>query len=112
MMDEPDLLEKIRRINAELMARFPGGDDPYQIATRLLEEAGELAAQINHFEASGVKRAKHGEPDPMKLAKEVQDVIRCALQIARHYGIEAELAASVDRSYRQLLEGTLTQRYD
>ncbi len=111
-MNEPELLEKIRRINAGLMARFPGGDDPYQMATRLLEEAGELAAQINHFESSGVKRAKHGEPDPMKLAKEVQDVIRCALQIAHHYGIEAELAASVDRSYRQLLEDTLTQRHD
>jgi NTP pyrophosphatase (non-canonical NTP hydrolase) len=111
-MDEPDLLTKIRRINLELQARFPGGHDPFQMATRLLEEAGELAAQINHFENSGVKRAKHGEPDPMKLAKEVQDVIRCALQIADHYGIDAELAASVDRSYRQLQDGILTKRYD
>jgi NTP pyrophosphatase (non-canonical NTP hydrolase) len=111
-MNEPDLLTKIRRINQELQARFPGGHDPFQMATRLLEEAGELAAQINHFENSGVKRAKHGEPDPMKLAKEVQDVIRCALQIAGHYGIEAELAASVDRSYRQVQDGSLTQRYD
>ncbi len=111
-MDELDLLEKIRRINDGLLARFPGGDNPFQMGTRLLEEAGELAAQINHFEGSGVKRAKLGEPDPMRLAKEVQDVIRCALQIAGYYGIEAELAASVDRSYRQLLDDTLTQRYD
>jgi NTP pyrophosphatase (non-canonical NTP hydrolase) len=111
-MRELTLLDKIRAINQELQARFAGGNDPYQMATRLLEEAGELAAQINHFEGSGVKRAKHGEPDPMKLAKEVQDVIRCALQIADHYGIDAELAASVERSYRQVLDGSLTQRYD
>jgi NTP pyrophosphatase (non-canonical NTP hydrolase) len=111
-MDEPNLLDKIRQINAGLLAAFPNGNNPFQMATRLLEEAGELAAQINHFEGSGVKHAKHGKPDPMQLAKEVQDVIRCALQIAGHYGIDAELAASVDRSYRQLQDGSLTQRHD
>jgi len=49
--------------------------------TRLLEEAGEPAQQINHFENTGIKRAKHGEPSKAKPAKEVQDVLRCVLRV-------------------------------
>ncbi len=95
-----------------MRAAFGEADSPFEIATRLLEEAGELAAQINHFEDSGVKRAKHGEPDRLALAKEVQDVIRCALQVADYYDLDAELAASVEKSYQQHLENVLTERFD
>jgi NTP pyrophosphatase (non-canonical NTP hydrolase) len=49
-----------------------------------------------------VKNQKHGEPDKAKLAKEVQDVLRCALQIAQYYGIEPELEASIEKSYQRV----------
>lgn len=86
-----------------LQRRFPQGNEPYQIMTRLLEESRELAQQINHLEGSGVKREKWGQPDRAKLAKEVQDVLRCALQVAHHYGIEGELRASIANSYGRLI---------
>lgn len=95
-------MEKLYKITHGLMERFPDGNDPFQMITRLAEECGELAAEINHFEGSGVKQQKLGEPDTMKLAKEVMDVLRCALTLAIHYGIETELAASMERSYGQL----------
>lgn len=62
------MLDKLRTINENLRRRFPDGDDPFRTMTRLLEECGELAEQVNYFEDSGVKRAKHGEPDRAKLA--------------------------------------------
>ena len=96
------IMEKLYQITHGLMKRFPDGNDPFQMVTRLAEECGELAAQVNHFEAGGVKRQKLGEPDTIKLAKEVQDVLRCALTLAVHYGIEAELAASIEQSHRRL----------
>ena len=71
---------------------------------RLLEEAGELAEQVNHFEGSGVKHEKHGEPDKAKLAKAVQDVMRCALQIVTYYSIEKELEASIEKAYQRVKE--------
>lgn len=37
---------------------FPKGVEPYQMATRLLEECGEVAAEINLWEDSGIKRKK------------------------------------------------------
>jgi NTP pyrophosphatase (non-canonical NTP hydrolase) len=67
--------------------------------TRLLEECGELAQQVNHFEASGIKHQKHGEPDKTKLAKEVMDVLRAAYQVALYYDIEQELQNTIEQSY-------------
>lgn len=93
------MLEPLWAITHDLNRRFPDGNTPYQIMTRLLEEAGELAQQVNHFENSGVKRAKHGDPDPTHMAKEIKDVIRCALQIALYYGIETEVEATFAQSY-------------
>lgn len=72
------------------------------MVTRLAEECGELAAEVNHFEGSGVKAEKHGPPDKAKLAKEVRDVVIMALQIAAYYGVEAELDQIIEQSYQQL----------
>jgi NTP pyrophosphatase (non-canonical NTP hydrolase) len=92
-----------------LMRRFPAGNEPYRIMTRLLEECGELAQQVNHFENSGVKQEKYGRPDKAKLAKEVMDVLRAALQIAIYYEIEAVLDDSIQKSYQLMIqEGLLT----
>lgn len=113
MTQKLTLFDKLNIINETLRRAFPqGSHDPFQIMTRLAEEVGELAAQVNHFEDSGVKRAKHGEPDRMTLAKEVQDVLRCALQIVDQYELDAELAASVENSYRQARTNILTKRFD
>ena len=105
-MQEQDYFETVYRIVDGLNERFPAGDTPFQIMTRLCEEAGELAKAVNHFEGTGVKTQKYGEPNRSELAKEVQDVLRAALSIARYYSIEEELRASIDESYRKLeIEG-------
>jgi len=84
-MAETDLFTKLKLVNAGLRRRYPRGNDPFQIMTRLLEECGELAEQVNLFEDIGIKRTKLGEPDRAKMAKEVMDVLRCALQVADYY---------------------------
>jgi NTP pyrophosphatase (non-canonical NTP hydrolase) len=102
-MERPDSFEQLYRIVDGLNVRFPGGDEPFRIVTRLCEEAGELASAVNHFEGTGVKMSKHGSPDPQVLAKEIQDVLRAALALARHYGVEERLRVSIDENYRRLL---------
>jgi NTP pyrophosphatase (non-canonical NTP hydrolase) len=102
MNTQPDMMQQLMAVSAGLARRFPDNNGPFEIMTRLLEECGELAEQVNHFEGTGVKREKHGEPDKAKLAKEVQDVLRCALQIAQYYGIEQELEVSIENSYQRL----------
>jgi NTP pyrophosphatase (non-canonical NTP hydrolase) len=94
---------------AKALDRRFSNKDPYQAMTRLLEECGELAQQVNHFEGAGVKRQKHGEPDKTHLAKEIQDVITCALQIMMYYQVEDEFdAAAQSRLQRVIDEGWIT----
>jgi NTP pyrophosphatase (non-canonical NTP hydrolase) len=102
-MNDDDNLEKLYRIVDRLNNRFPNGNDPFQIITRLCEEAGELAKEVNHFQGTGVKVQKHGAPNRAKLAKEVQDVLCAALNVARYYDIEDELRLSIDKYYEKLV---------
>jgi NTP pyrophosphatase (non-canonical NTP hydrolase) len=101
-MDLPDYFDRLYCAVDGYNKKYPNGNTPFQIVARLCEEAGELASAVNHFEDTGIKRQKHGEPDKDALAKEVQDVIRTALSIARYYGIEQELKESIDYTYQRL----------
>lgn len=96
--------EKLELINLDLDRQFPAGDNPFQMMTRLLEEAGELAEQVHIFEGSGAKPNKHGVPDPIKMAKEVQDVIGCALQVAAHYGIMPQVKQGIDFRFQKRVD--------
>jgi NTP pyrophosphatase (non-canonical NTP hydrolase) len=85
-----------------LNRRYPDGNDPFRIMTCLLEEAGELAQQVNHFEDTGIKRQKYGEPDRAHMAKELMDVISAALRVAIYYHLEEELAAMAEQRYQRM----------
>jgi NTP pyrophosphatase (non-canonical NTP hydrolase) len=93
------MIDKLFKIAKALNNRFPDGDDPFKIVTRLAEECGEVAAEVSHFEGQGVKMEKLGAPDRMKMAKEMSDVIGAILHLVLYYNLEEELAASVDSRY-------------
>ena len=97
------MIGKLYKIAEGLNNRFKDGDDPFYIVTRLAEECGEVASQVSHFEGKGVKSLKLGTPDRAAFAKELQDVMRAVLQLAIHYELESELAASVDKSYQEIV---------
>ncbi len=82
--------------------RFPNGNEPYQIATRILEECGEVASEVNHFEKSGIKMQKHGEPSKQHMADEIKQAINALIQLAIYYDIEKELENSIERSLEKM----------
>ena len=96
------MLDRLYLIGQGLSRRFTDGNNPFQVVTRLLEEGGELAAEVNHFEGMGVKREKHGDPDKQHLAKEIAHVMVCALQLALYYHVETELDETIERSVERL----------
>jgi NTP pyrophosphatase (non-canonical NTP hydrolase) len=102
-------LEKLPALAEALHVRF-GGREPFQIVTRLLEECGELAQEVNHFEGGVTKLEKYGAPSKEKFAKEVMDVLRLVFQIVAHYGLEAELAEVLQRTYQRCLTEGLTNQ--
>jgi len=78
--------------------RFPEGVNPYQMATRLLEECGEIASEIHHWEGAGLKRQKYGEPSKENLANELRQAMVELFKIAVYYSVENELEESVNQS--------------
>lgn len=90
--------------------RFPRGNEPFQMATRLLEECGEVAKEINHWEDSGIKRQKYGEPNKADLANEIRQSLVALMQIAVYYHVEDELRAQIEQSLSRLRqEGLLDE---
>jgi len=45
-------MEHFYRMAEASNKRFPDGVNPFQMETRLLEEYGEVAAEINHWEGA------------------------------------------------------------
>ncbi len=97
------MLEMIYKRSEGLDRIFPGNTDPFRILARLLEECGELAEQVHHFEDVGVKQQKHGKPDRQKMAKEIMDVLTAVAALSAFYGVEDELEEMTERHYRQLI---------
>ena len=97
------MIEKLFKTAEALNVKFPDGDDPFKIVTRLAEECGEVATEVSHFEGQGAKTEKLGAPDRMKLAKELSDVIGAILHLVLYYDLEEEFAASVKVRYNRVV---------
>lgn len=106
------MIEKLYRVDEALQRRFPGPRDPFRILARLMEESGELADQVHLFENVGRKRSSGRQPVAEEMAKEIKQVLLAALDIARYYGIEEQLAASVQESYQRAIADGLIAPLD
>jgi len=63
----------------------------------------ERAAEVNAV-LDLVQGALEGEPSATELAREIKHVLLNALQVARHYGVDQELSASIENSYQTLVK--------
>ena len=95
-------MEKLYLLAKGYTNRFPNGNSPYQITTRILEECGEVASEVNHFEKSGIKSLKHGEPSKQHLADEIKQAVNALMQLAVYYNVENELKKSIDVSLEKM----------
>ena len=91
-------MEKLYKMALGYRKRFPDGIEPFQMVTRLLEECGEVASEVNLWEDSGIKRQKYGEPKKENLAGEIKQALVALIQIAWYYKIENELEESINGS--------------
>lgn len=82
--------------------RFPNGNEPFQITTRLLEECGEVAQEVNRLEKSGIKTLKMGQGNKKDLANEIRQAMMCLCQLAQYYECEKEVDEAIDDSLRRL----------
>ena len=91
-------MEKLYLMAQGANKRFPKGNEPFQMATRLLEECGEVASEINLWEDTGIKRKKRGEPKKENLANELRQAMVALAQIAIYYNVEKEIQECIESS--------------
>jgi hypothetical protein len=102
-------MDELYLIANGLNKKFPNGNEPFQIATRILEECGETAKEVNHWENSGVKLKKYGEPKKEELAHEIRQSLVALAQLAVYYGIEKELDEDIAHTLAKMRgEGLIT----
>lgn len=53
--------------------------------TRVLEECGEVAKEVNRIEKSGTKVLRHGNGTKEDLANEIKDAMNALMQLAIYY---------------------------
>lgn len=94
-------MERFYKMAEASNKRFPNGVEPYQMATRLLEECGEVAAEINLWEDYGLKRQKHGAPKKENIANEIRQAMVELVKIAKYYHVEQELEESIEESLKR-----------
>ena len=95
-------MDKLYKMVQGYWRRYPKGVEPFQMVTRLLEECGELASEVNLWEDSGIKRLKRGEPQKEDLAKEIKQALVALMNIAVYYKVENELEESIDKSLEHM----------
>ena len=95
-------MEKLYKMVQGYWKRFPKGVEPFQMVTRLLEECGEVASEVNLWEDIGVKRQKRGEPKKENLAGEIKQALVALIKIAAYYNVEKELEESIDGSIEKM----------
>jgi len=97
-------MEKLYQMVQGYWKRYPKGVEPFQMVTRLLEECGEVASEVNLWEDSGIKRQRRGEPRKEDLAGEIKQALAALMQIAVYYKVENELEISIDKSLEAMRE--------
>ena len=95
-------MDKLYQLAKGYTNRFPNGNDPYQITARILEECGEVASEVYHFEKSGIKAQKHGESSKQHMADEIKQAINVLIQLVVYYNVEDELEFSIERSLNKM----------
>ncbi|MDR2505175.1 MAG: MazG-like family protein [Oscillospiraceae bacterium] len=94
-------MERFYKMAEAANKRFPNDATPFKMATRLLEECGEVAKEINHWEDTGIKRQKYGEPCKASLANELRQSMVVLFKIAEYYSVEAELEESINQALKR-----------
>jgi NTP pyrophosphatase (non-canonical NTP hydrolase) len=95
-------MEKWYKMVNGMWKRFPEGYEPFKMVTRILEECGEVASEVNHWENLGVKKIKRGEPSKEALAKEVMQAVRALMEIVVYYDVGKEFEIAFNSSYELL----------
>ena len=95
-------MKQLKKLAEGMNKRFPEGNQAYQIVTRVLEECGEVAKEVNRLENSGTKVLRHGKGTKEALAFEIKDAMNALMQLAIYYDAVEDVESAIEKSLNQL----------
>jgi len=102
--DFMDFITKAQLVAAAQTRRFPGGDDPFKIGCRILEEAGEVVWELNHYERHGISIEKGCATGKENLYKEAYQVLLALNQLMQYFGLDQQFKNRIDEVYREYVD--------
>ena len=98
---ETDLIKMVESVAKAQTERFPNGNDPYKIACRLLEEAGETVWELNHFERNGVSVQVKSNENKENFVLEMYQVFLTLVQMLQYFGLEPEFRKCIETVFNE-----------
>ena len=84
-------LQEVKKLVEALSQEFGQDDDPYKALASLVEEVGEVAAEVNKTLKSGAKARQGKEADAAALQEELGDVLLSLFYLSNTLGIDLEV---------------------
>lgn len=96
-----DLLTKISLVAQAQTKRFPNGDEPFKIVSRLLEESGEVSWELNHYERKNICIEQNCKENKENLVAETYQVMIALNQLLQYFDLSDEFVSRVEYVYKE-----------
>lgn len=107
MTRSDDRLDRLYAIVDRYARRYPEQHHGSGYLTRLIEELGEIAVEVQRLEGISGKVKKHGPGSIEDLASEVEDLLHTLLGLVRVYSAEEALNAVIEREFAKVTDDRL-----
>lgn len=96
-----DSLSKISLVAQAQTKRFPNGDEPFKIVSRLLEESGEVSWELNHYERNNISLMRNCRDNKENLITETYQVMIALNQLLQYYDLSDLFARKIEEVYKE-----------
>jgi NTP pyrophosphatase (non-canonical NTP hydrolase) len=103
-MENMDYLEMLMKIANAQTNLFPKGDEPFKIGCRVLEEAGELVSELNHYERRGISIEKGNSDGKEHMALEAFQVCEVVCQLMQYFNLSDTFKECIKSNYIDYIE--------
>ena len=97
-------MKKIQMVAEAQTQRFPNGDNPFKILSRLLEESGEVAWEINHYERNGICLEKLNSERKSELVAETYQVMIAICQLIQYFNLEDDFKNRIEEVFQEYID--------
>ncbi|MDD4112882.1 MAG: hypothetical protein PHC56_07605 [Herbinix sp.] len=103
-MGETNCFEMLMKIAEAQTNRFPQGDEPFKNGCRILEEAGEVVWELNHYERKGISIEKGNSKDKKHLAFEAFQLCEVTFQLLQYFNITETFKECISDCYKDYID--------